>query len=84
MNIKLLTEHHFGVSKLKNGLHRRVRVYSCQNATLLEITCRRSTIFGSPMAVAAGCSEGVILLLSNHCLLLQPLCVWDLCLVLVL
>ena len=29
----------FGVSKLKKRLHRLVRVYTCQNATLLEITC---------------------------------------------
>ena len=32
----------FGVSKLKRRLHRLVRVYTCQNATLLEITCRGS------------------------------------------
>ena len=29
-------------SKLKRGLHRLVRVYTCQNATLLKITCRGS------------------------------------------
>ena len=28
-------------------LHRPVRVYTCQNATLLEITCRASAMFGS-------------------------------------
>ena len=29
----------FGVSKLKRRLHRLVWVYTCQNTTLLEITC---------------------------------------------
>ena len=29
----------FGVSKLKERLQRLVRVYTCQNATLLEISC---------------------------------------------
>ena len=29
----------FGVSKLKRRLHRLVWVYTCQNATLFEITC---------------------------------------------
>ena len=32
----------FGVSKLKRRLHRITWVYTCQNATLLEITCRGS------------------------------------------
>ena len=32
----------FGVSKLKRRLHRLVWVYTCQKATLLEITCRGS------------------------------------------
>ena len=30
----------FGDSKLKGRLHRLVWVYTCQNVTLLEITCR--------------------------------------------
>ena len=34
----------FGVSKLKSRLHRLVCVYTCQNATLLEITCQGSII----------------------------------------
>ena len=34
----------FGVSKLKWRLHRLVWVYTCQNATLLEITCHGSYI----------------------------------------
>ena len=32
----------FEVNKLKRRLHRLVWVYTCQNATLLEITCRGS------------------------------------------
>ena len=32
----------FGVSKLKGRLHRLIWVYTCQNTTLLEITCRGS------------------------------------------
>ena len=35
MNIKLLTEHHLECQSLKGG-------YTCQNAALLEITCRGS------------------------------------------
>ena len=34
----------FGVSKLKIRLHRPVWVYTCQNATLLEITCHGSNV----------------------------------------
>ena len=30
---------------LKRGLHRLVQVYTCQNATLLEITCHGSFVF---------------------------------------
>ena len=37
----------FGVSMLKRRLHRLVWVYTCQNATLLEITCRGSGVFFS-------------------------------------
>ena len=56
MNIKLLGEHHlefpswkggctaFGASAFKRRLHRLVWVYTCQNATLLEITCHGSYI----------------------------------------
>ena len=32
----------YGVSKLKRRLHRLVWAYTCQNATLLEITCHGS------------------------------------------
>ena len=33
-----------GVSNLKRRLHRLVWIYSCQNATLLEITCHGSNV----------------------------------------
>ena len=32
----------FGVSKFNRTLHRLIWVYTCQNATLLEVTCRGS------------------------------------------
>ena len=35
----------FGVSKLKRMLHMLVRVFTCQNATLLEIICHGSNIY---------------------------------------
>ena len=38
MIVKLLTEH-FGVSKHNRRLQRLVRVYTCQNVKLLEISC---------------------------------------------
>ena len=38
----------FGVSKLKRRLHRLVWVYTCQNATLLEITCHGSYVDSKP------------------------------------
>ena len=41
--VKLLTEHHLR-SKLKMRLQRLVRGYTCQNATLLEISCTSSNI----------------------------------------
>ena len=41
MTVKLLTEHHLEVLSLKRGC-----VYTCQNATLLEITCHGSYVFG--------------------------------------
>ena len=37
----------FGISTLKRRLHRLVWVYSCQNATLLEISCRGSNVNAS-------------------------------------
>ena len=39
MIVKLLTEHHLEFLSLKGRLQRLVWVYTCQNATLLEITC---------------------------------------------
>ena len=47
MTVKLLTEYQLGVSKLKRRLHRFVRVYICQNATLLEIMCGGSNVLNS-------------------------------------
>ena len=44
MNVKLLTEFLFEFLKLKRRLYRLVWVYTCQNATLLEITSRCSYI----------------------------------------
>ena len=35
------------MSKLKRRLHRLVRVYTCQNAALLEISCHGSFIIGT-------------------------------------
>ena len=40
MNIKLLNEHNLEFLSLIEGY----TVYSCQNATLLEITCRGSFV----------------------------------------
>ena len=45
-----MTETPFGVSKLNRRLQRLVGVYTCQNATLLEITCHGSyAIFHSSL-----------------------------------
>ena len=50
----------FGVSKLKRRLHRFVGVHtkSCQNATLLEITCHGSNIHESLVHIAYASSTG--------------------------
>ena len=40
MTVRLLSEHHLEFLSLKGGC----TVYSCQNATMLEITCRGSLI----------------------------------------
>ena len=54
MIVELLAEQKtFGVSKLKMRLHRLVRVYTCQNATSLEITCRVSYVFGTSVVLSA-------------------------------
>ena len=44
MIVKLLTEHRLEFFKFKGRLHRLVGVYTCQNATLLEITCHGSNV----------------------------------------
>ena len=43
----------FGVSKLKGRRYMLVWVYSCQNATLLEISCRSSNCVLTSVAVNA-------------------------------
>ena len=43
----------FEVSKLKKRLHSLFRVYTCQNATLLEITCRSSFVYLQTLGTAA-------------------------------
>ena len=45
MSVKLLTEYHLEFLSLKRRLHRLIRVYTCENATLLEITCHGSFVF---------------------------------------
>ena len=49
MTVKLLTEHHWEFLSLQGRLHRLVWVYTCQNATLLEITCHGSYVRGLHM-----------------------------------
>ena len=45
MIIKLLTEHHLAFLSFKGRLQRLFRVYTCQNATLLEISCTGSILY---------------------------------------
>ena len=40
MSVKLLTEHHLEILCLKGGC-----TYTCQNTTLLEITCLGSNMY---------------------------------------
>ena len=42
MIVTLLTEHHLEFFKLKSRLQRLVRVYTCKNVKLLEISCHDS------------------------------------------
>ena len=72
-------------STLKGRLQRPVRVYTCQNTTLLEITCHGSILDRQEYAdnLAAVISNEVFLLFI-HCPLLLPLSVWVLCCVLVI
>ena len=46
MSVKLLTEHHLEFLSLKGG-DTGSSEYTCQNATLLEITCHGSNVFSS-------------------------------------
>ena len=39
---------------MERGLHRLVRVYTCQNATLLEITCRGSNVSDGTLGSVVG------------------------------
>ena len=45
MSVKLLTEHHLDFPSLKGGCTGSSESYTCQNATLLEITCRGSASY---------------------------------------
>ena len=52
------------VSKLNRRLHRLIRVYICQNATLLEITCRSSYLIymhniGKYRSLSICCAQNV-------------------------
>ena len=60
MIVKLLTEHHLEFLSLKGGCMDLSRVYTCQNATLLEISCTGSNII-------------LYILLSPHLLLIFSL-----------
>ena len=52
MIIKLLTiKAPFGVSKLNRRLQRLVRVYTCQNVKLFEISCSGSLIVLSDLKI---------------------------------
>ena len=44
--VKLLTEHHLELLSIKMRPQRLVRVYTCQNATFLEISCTGSHNIG--------------------------------------
>ena len=53
---------------LKRRLHRLVQVYSCQNVTLLDITCRSPFIQYKPGRVA----QSVTCLATDACLTADP------------
>ena len=68
----------FGVSKLKRRLHRLIWVYTCQNATVLEITCRGSNIFLSGShTIRASKGENLSLLYVNNKDPDQPAHLWS-------
>ena len=50
----------FVVSQLKMRLHRPVWDYTCQNATLLEITCRGSNVYSKPNERAYSIATGAV------------------------
>ena len=52
MIVKLLTEHNLEFLSLKR-LQKLVRVYTCQNVKLLEISCRGSIISESVLPVVS-------------------------------
>ena len=60
MTSKLLTEHHLEFPKLKRRLHRLLWVYTCQNATLLEITCHGSNNIGRLRALQLSSNQRYI------------------------
>ena len=46
MSLKLLTEHHLEFLSLNGGyVQAHLSLYTCQNATLFEITCHGLIIF---------------------------------------
>ena len=47
----------FGVSKLKRRLHRLIWVYTCSNATLLEITCHGSDVIFYSFSLTLECAD---------------------------
>ena len=57
----------FGVSKLNRRLHRLVWVYSCQNPTLLEITCCGSYRYCTALDYVIITSSPLSVLWSAHC-----------------
>ena len=81
-NVKLHTEQHLEFLSLKGGLYKLVWVYTCQNATLLEITCRGlnyvyHTQWLRPLSVLKPlfCCSRFIAYCSSHCF--GEFCVWS-------
>ena len=56
MSVKLLTEHHLEFLSFKAGSYES-RLYTCQNVTLLEITCPGSFII--PVTYESHCSTSM-------------------------
>ena len=53
LSVKLLTKQHLEFLSLKRSLHRLIRIYTCKNAKLLEITCHGSYCLEEYVAVVA-------------------------------